>query len=329
MGIPRRFAAPVALRRALAIDRLLTLVGLASLVTLAGTLVGLVVDQRVITGAPAWLKPAKFAISISIYSFTLLWLLSFVRGRRRLVTLAAAGIASSLAVELAIIVVQVARGTTSHFNVGTPLDSALWGLMGFFIVLVWIMTLLVAILLLVQRLPDAALAWTLRLAVLLALVGTGLGFLMTQPTPQQQAAARASGRPITVAGAHAVGVADGGPGLPLVGWSTEGGDLRAAHFVGLHALQVLPFVGWLLARRRARRLGERRRVALAWTAGLSYLGLVLLLAWQALRGQSVVAPDATTLAAFAALAAATLAAVGIIARARAQSGSVALLRSDA
>jgi len=29
-------------------------------------LIGLLLDPRVITGAPAWLKPMKFAISISI-----------------------------------------------------------------------------------------------------------------------------------------------------------------------------------------------------------------------------------------------------------------------
>ncbi|MBO0782291.1 MAG: hypothetical protein J2P37_26020, partial [Ktedonobacteraceae bacterium] len=81
---------------------------------------GIIVDHRIITGMPAWVKPAKFAISISIYSFTLLWLLSFIKGHQRLVSLVANATAVIMIVEMVIIVGQVIRGTTSHFNNSTP-----------------------------------------------------------------------------------------------------------------------------------------------------------------------------------------------------------------
>jgi hypothetical protein len=174
--------------------------------------------------------------------------------------------------------------------------------MGMFIIVVWVMNLLAAILLTRQKLSDPAFAWSLRLGLFIALVGAGLAFLMTQPTPAQMAEMQAGRAPVEV-GAHSVGVTDGGPGLPFVGWSTEGGDLRVAHFVGLHGLQVLPSVGFVINRLFGARLSERRRAALVWTLGLGYLGLTLLLAWQALRGQSIVAPDAVTWAAFGGVAA--------------------------
>ena len=94
--------------------------------------------------------------------------------------------------------------------------------------------------------------------------------------------------------------------MPFVGWSTEGGDLRIPHFVGLHALQVLPLFWWLFLRRRSGLLREGHRVALVWTVGTTYLGLVGLLTWQALRAQPIVAPDADMLKAFAILISVTV-----------------------
>jgi hypothetical protein len=105
-----------------------------------------------------------------------------------------------------------------------------------------------------------------------------------------------------IVGAHTVGALDGGPGLPGTGWSVEHGDLRVPHFFGLHALQALPLFVWLLARRR---VGEARRARLAVVAGGSYATLFLILMWQALRGQSLVSPDAVTLAALLVWAALT------------------------
>jgi hypothetical protein len=292
------------------LNRPLTVLGAAMVLTMAAAAAGLILDPRVITGQPAWLKPAKFAVSTAIYAFTLVWLLSFIRGHRWLVGLVSWATAAALFVEVGIIVLQVVRGTTSHFNVATPLDTALWQTMAGFIVTVWLMGLLAAGLLLVQRLPDPTFAWSLRLGIAVALAGMASGFLMTAPTPAQRAAARAGrGRP--VAGAHSVGVPDGGPGLPVVGWSTTGGDLRVGHFVGIHGLQVLPAAGWLLSRSQVRRrLGRGHRATLAGLAALGYLGLLALVLWQALRGQPLLAPDAAMLRALAGLLGATVLAAG-------------------
>jgi hypothetical protein len=287
------------------------------LLVLGVAVAGLLLDPRFITGAPAWLKPMKFAISISIYCFTLLWMLTFVRGHPRLVGLISWITAVALLVEMVIIAGAAAFGTTSHYNVSTPFHTAVWATMAVSIMLVWPMNLLAAVLLLFQRMPDPAFAWALRLGLVVSLVGMGVGFLMVSETPTQERAADKAEIEAPIQGAHAVGVQDGGPGLPVTGWSTTGGDLRVPHFVGLHGLQTLPLFGYLLALFAPAWLHTSYRVALVWTAGLSYLCLIGLLTWQALRGQPLTSPDAATLGAlFALVLTAGAVAYAVVLRAR-------------
>lgn len=113
--------------------------------------VGLVGDGQVIAGAPAWLKPAKFALSIAIYCATLSWLLTLVRGHRRVVQTVGWLTGVALIAELALIDLQVLRGTTSHFNTSTPTDAVILAAMGALVALVFLAALATAGLLIRQR----------------------------------------------------------------------------------------------------------------------------------------------------------------------------------
>ena len=102
-GLQKANALKTLLQRAWNTNRPLTILGAAMLITFLATLAGIVLDHRIITGAPAWLKPAKFAISVSVYCFTFVWLLGFVQKRRRLAHFAANVTVVSFIAEMTVI----------------------------------------------------------------------------------------------------------------------------------------------------------------------------------------------------------------------------------
>jgi hypothetical protein len=280
-------------------DRPLAAVTGLMLAALVASAAGLIVDPRTIAGAPAWLKPAKFAASTAIYAATLAWVFSYLPEWRRTRRIAGWTTATVFVLEVAIIDLQAWRGTTSHFNVSTPLDTILFGIMGAAIAVQTIAAAAVVVALWRQRFADAAVGWTLRAGMTLTLVGAATGGLMTRPTDGQLAAARATHQ-MTVSGAHTVGAPDGAPGIPGTGWSREHGDLRVPHFVGLHAMQALALVA-VVIRRRSRAAAA----TLVRVAAVSYAVLFAILLWQALGGESIAAPSAITIGVLGAWAAAT------------------------
>jgi uncharacterized membrane protein YhaH (DUF805 family) len=298
---------PLVTRTSLTWHRPLLLLAAVMLALVVVSIIGLIVDPRVLTGAPIWAKPFKFAASVLIYAVTLSWLTGLAGRHRRLAWWAGTVAAGGLLVEMIVITGAVVAGTTSHFNVSSPFHAALWATMAISIVIVWLVTLLIGAVLAFTRLGDTARSWAIRSAVLLGLVGMALAFFMTTPTSAQLGSFQG------IAGAHAVGVADGGPGLPILGWSTVAGDLRVPHFVGMHALQLIP-LAVLLLEFGARRVPALRvvtvRRGLVIVASALYAAIVAILTVQALNGQSVVRPDASvsvvTLAAFAAAAVASV-----------------------
>ncbi len=311
-------ASPLAtrLRPALSWHRSLIVFAAANAVMAIVALGGVMFDDRLLNNEPIWLKPLKFAVSFVLFGTTLAWMISRLQRRRRLGHGLGHFIVLTGVIEMLIIVGQVVRGQQSHFNTTTALDGLLWTIMGSTIVLLWVATLIVAVLLLREPIGDRALTVSIRLGMVVALVGMAVAFFMTPPNPAQQKAL-AQGQ-TTTTGAHSVGVPDGGPGLPGTGWSTTGGDLRAAHFIGMHALQGLPLLALALGALGARggRLhDERLRMGLAAVAAGAWLGLTALLTWQALRGQPLLAPDGLTLTVLGALLLATAIGIAVVLRA--------------
>jgi hypothetical protein len=222
-------------------------------VLLLGFLVGLAVDPRVVAGDPAWLKPAKFAGAIGLFTGALAWLTPHFAVSRKFLRLISWGIAITAVFEIVAIAGQAARGTRSHFNYSTAFDTIVYQAMGLVIVT---MTLLIAWLFVRAARngfdvhPAFALGITLGggLFVVGAFEGGAMIALNTD----------------TVASGYA---------LPVTGWTLVG-DFRMAHFVGLHALQVLPLAGYLSAVAEQRdRIADPQR--LVWLAGCTYVGILL------------------------------------------------------
>lgn len=272
-------------------------------------LVGLVVDPRESLGVNVWEKPLKFAISTAVYAVTWSWLIGQLQRFQRVAWWAGTISAILLLIELVIITGAAAAGITSHFNVSTPFNTVLWSIMAASIGTLWVATFVVSIILFRNPLGDRARTLAIRAGALIALAGMALAFLMTGPTAAQLDDWQG------IAGAHTVGLADGGPGLPLLGWSTVAGDLRIPHFIGMHALQAIP-LALILIELAARRIAVLRdvdvRYRLVAIVSAAYVAVLAVLTWQALRGQSIVAPDAATATATLVIAALALAAAAVV-----------------
>jgi hypothetical protein len=264
-------------------SRPLTAVGLLMIVVAVLSAIAVLADARIITGARAWLKPLKFAISTAVYSLTLAWVFGYLMDWPRMRRVVGWTTAIVFVLEVTIIDAQAWRGTTSHFNVSTGVNAMLFFIMGVAIFVQTLVSIAAAVALWRQRFADKALGWALRLGMTLTILGAFIGPMMTRPTAAQIAQSREEGR-ITTVGSHSVGGVDGGPGLPLTGWSREHGDLRVPHFMGLHALQALALVA--LALRRLRQ-SEGVRIAAMLIVAAGYASIFAVLLIQARSGRSI------------------------------------------
>lgn len=269
--------------RALGHNTFLCLVGL-TLISCAFLLIPFwLIDPVEILGVSRWEKPMKFFVSTGIFCLTYSWLSAHVSRWPRLVYWTGVIVAISLIIEMIGIAGAAALKTTSHFNVSNPLSTTVWAVMATFVNVVFTSTIVLSVLIVFERQKPLLMRIGLGLGSSISAVGMGIAFLMTGPTAEQLS------NSVGISGAHAVGIADGGPGLALLGWSTVAGDLRVGHFFGLHAVQVA--IVFLIIQRY---LPVAMRMPLVTIGNLTYLGFVLIVTGQALRAEPFINPSTET-----------------------------------
>jgi len=201
------------------------------LVCLAFSIVFLILSRLTTTqvyNVSAWYKPFKFAFSTFLFSWAMAWYCHYLPNFN--IPLFNWTVIILLGFEIVYIAVQAGRGQLSHYNVGTPFYSFLYSMMAIAASVVTLYTAYVGLLFFTTDLPDLPYyyVWAIRLGIFIFVIFSFQGFVM--------------GSKLT----HTIGGPDGGPGIPILNWSTKYGDPRIAHFIGMHALQVLPLLSFYL-----------------------------------------------------------------------------------
>jgi len=269
---PQRLARPRLARQRLwreliARERRLALYGALLLALLVPMAFAWGLDDRTLRGVSVWIKPMKFALSIAVLAWTTAWFIGHLAAPRRhgrAIDLIVWMLVGCGTFELVYIALQAALGQASHYNAENLFYVVMYSLMG------------VGALGLTATQPM--LAWQLhrhgdtgrpeayRLAVRSGLVltfilGAGAGMLLSARQPPDATA---------------------GMTVPFLGWSLAGADLRPAHFIGIHAEQVLPIAGAAIAA-----LGLRGGRAWVWAVTIGYGALFAVAFWWGLAGRGL------------------------------------------
>lgn len=220
-------------------------------------------------GVNAWYKPFKFAFSTFTFAWAMAWFCFYLPDFN--IKLFNWTIIVLLGFEIAYIALQAGKGQLSHYNVSTPVYSLLYSLMAIAATLVTVYAAYVGILFFKFDFPNLPLyyVWAIRLGILLFVIFSFEGFAMGSRLN------------------HSVGALNDNSNWFIIGWSKKVGDLRVAHFIGMHALQVLPFLSYYILR------------STKWTFAVSVVYGLLALATliQALQGKPLIKENAPSKAA--------------------------------
>jgi hypothetical protein len=214
--------------------------------------------QTQVWGINAFYKPMKFYLSTVLLVWAMGWYMQYLPSNQS-VTAYSWGMILLLGFENIYITWRASQGELSHFNVTTPFSASMYSMMAVASASISFWTAYIGILFFSNKIADISESylWGIRLGIILFVLFSLQGFAM--------------GGRMT----HTIGGADGSEGLPVVNWSKKYGDLRIAHFLGMHALQIIPFLSFYVV----------RNVKMVFVLALVYGIITLAIFIQALQGK--------------------------------------------
>lgn len=208
-------------------DKALFITGFVHLLFTVLFLVLIFADHRTIPHENVWMKPFRFAVSIFLFTWTYAWITRFY-SYKRLTGFVNYLIAACMFIEIALIGMQACRGVPSHFNIATPFDSAVFsimgGIIGFNAALLGVLFVLFTFFEKGGGKYRTAIIW----GMILFLFGNFTGYMMVLNS----------------------GAVTGGnlssSGWFITNWNPSAGDFRIAHFLGLHGIQVVLLMAFMI-----------------------------------------------------------------------------------
>lgn len=176
----------------------------------------------------AWNKPFKFAISLGIYSWTMAWYCFYLTSFN--IKLFNWTVVVLWSFEIIYIAFQASKGQQSHYNISTKVYSTLYTLMALAATVVTLYTAYIGLLFFNTSFPELPeyYVWGIRLGIIIFVIFSFEGFAMGSRLN------------------HSVGALNDNSNWLILGWSKTVGDLRVSHFIGMHALQVLPLISFYI-----------------------------------------------------------------------------------
>ena len=175
---PSQSALPGWLQQGWVFSPMLVILLAATSLIFISAVIGLLIDPRLVLNAPVWAKTFKFSVSMLIYGATLCWMLPLLKSKPRAARWVANLTGGVLLLELVLMIVQGIRGVPMHFNESTPIDRALWQAMSTGIFIFYGANIFGALLLAREKINNRVLSLGIKLGLLMAMIGFGLGFLI-------------------------------------------------------------------------------------------------------------------------------------------------------